>query len=78
MNSEALSLKDRKELFASYKEDYNTCTLPSLKYVDINMWEREEARKKAEAAAEKANKYERVFVVRHSHNDAPAGSHHWH
>jgi len=57
VNSEALSLKDRKELFASYKEDYNTCTLPSLKYVDINMWEREEALKKAQAAAEKAAKY---------------------
>jgi hypothetical protein len=53
VNSEFLSLKDRKELFQSYMEDYNTCTLPSMKYIDINVWEREEARKKAEKAAAK-------------------------
>ena len=35
-----------KELFKEYMEDYNTCTFPSEKYYNVEMWEAKQRDKK--------------------------------
>jgi len=37
-----LNRKEDKELFKEFAEDYNTATLPSLKYYDLESWEKEQ------------------------------------
>ena len=45
------------EYYSEYAEDYNTATLPHLKYYDYDKWEMEEyARKKREAETAAAGK----------------------
>ncbi len=38
--------REQKELEAAFMEDYNTCTMPSVKYYDLQAWERNAARQK--------------------------------
>ena len=45
-----------KELFKNYMEDYNTATMPSLKYYSLEKWERQEALRKAAKEARKRRK----------------------
>ena len=56
---QACSQRDLKEHFSTYVEDFNTATLPHLKYYDYDKWEMNEyARKKREAEAAAAGKDE--------------------
>ena len=54
LHREALSRREERELFAEFCEDFNTATLPSDKYYDLEAWsrrEREAAAGPASAAA---------------------------
>jgi hypothetical protein len=39
-----------EEHFATYAEDFNTCTLPDSRYYDLDKWEAEMAKKVAKEA----------------------------
>lgn len=42
-----MSKHEVREYFSQYAEDFNTATLPSKKYYNIENWEREQLQKKA-------------------------------
>ncbi|KAF4697118.1 hypothetical protein FOZ60_011791 [Perkinsus olseni] len=52
---EALSHVEERKLFEDFVEDYNTATMPSKKYYDIEAWEARQAAKKAKHAKHHTN-----------------------
>jgi len=45
-DAEQLSNWDKKALFKDFMEDFNTCTMPSKKFYDLEKWETKEAAKR--------------------------------
>lgn len=39
MNIEAIGQNEEKKLFEDFIEDYNTASMPDIKYYDIKLWE---------------------------------------
>eukprot|EP00850_Spirogloea_muscicola_P018779 SM000175S03326 [mRNA] locus=s175:272050:274003:- [translate_table: standard] len=64
---ETLPAPEEKALFKDFMEDYNTATMPSRKYYNIDTYEREKARK----AAEKGTKnYKKAEMTEFNDEDA--------
>eukprot|EP00392_Amoebophrya_sp_AT5.2_P005651 g5660.t1 len=46
--------RHQKELEAAFMEDYNTCTMPSAKYYDLQAWEKNERLRNSAMLTDKA------------------------
>lgn len=73
---ETLSNANRKMFWDSYREDYNTSTMPSIKYYNLALWEKEEMARKIKTDR-KRKRYEELQIfddsgVRKDFNDEEA------
>lgn len=62
INTDGMGQMQQKDLFKDYIEDYNTATMPSKKYYNLQVWEKEQLAKKANKRKDMSDSQRTAFA----------------